>query len=129
MTPNAGIVPYAPNVSFWSDYAQKSRWFSIPNVIDKMTFSADGNWTFPTGTVWVKHFDLPNERTNPNGPSRRIETRFLVKNADGIYGLTYEWRTDQTDADLVDDFGADQFFTVTVNGKPTTQVWHYPGAL
>jgi uncharacterized repeat protein (TIGR03806 family) len=126
LTPNPGIVAYTPNVSFWSDYAQKARWFSIPNLADKMTFSTDGNWTFPTGTVWVKHFNLPNERTNPNGPSRRIETRFIVKKADDIYGLTYRWRADQTDADLVEDFGEDQFFTVTVNGKPTTQVWHYP---
>ena len=126
LTPNQGIVPYAPNVSFWSDYAQKSRWFCVPDLVSKITFSADGNWTFPNGMVWVKHFDLPNERTNPNGPSRRIETRFLVKNSSGIYGLTYAWRTDQADADLVPDFGMDTFYDVTVNGKPTTQVWHYP---
>ena len=126
LTPNQGIVPYAPSVSFWSDYAQKSRWFCIPDLVSKITFSADGNWTFPNGMVWVKHFDLPNERTNPNGPSRRIETRFLVKNSSGIYGLTYAWRTDQADADLVPDFGMDTFYDVTVNGKPTTQVWHYP---
>jgi uncharacterized repeat protein (TIGR03806 family) len=126
LAPNPGIVPYTPNVSFWSDYAQKSRWFSVPNLADKITFNADSNWAFPTGTVWVKHFNLPNERTNPNGPSVRVETRFLVKKSDGIYGLTYRWRADQTDADLVEDFGEDEFFTVTVNGKPTTQVWHYP---
>ncbi len=64
-----------------------------------MTFSQDGLWSFPTGTVWVKHFNLPNERTEPTGPSRRLETRFLVKKATDIYGLTYKWRDDQTDAD------------------------------
>ena len=43
LTPNQGIVPYAPNVSFWSDYAQKSRSFCIPDLVSKITFSADGN--------------------------------------------------------------------------------------
>src|SRR6185295_3896675 len=46
LTPNAGIVPYEPNVTFWSDYAHKSRWFSVPNASDTMTWSATGNWTF-----------------------------------------------------------------------------------
>lgn len=126
LTPNAGIVPYAPNVPFWSDYARKKRWFSIPNVNDKMTFSADGLWNFPVGTVWVKHFDLPIERTDPNGASFRIETRFLVKSADGIYGLTYQWREDQSEADLVEEFGANVFFKVYANGKQIFQQWHYP---
>ena len=126
LAPNPGIVPFAPNVSFWSDYAEKSRWFTVPNINDKITFSADGHWTFPTGMVWVKHFDLPNERTNPAGPSRRIETRFLVKTADSIFGLTYQWREDQTEADLVGNDGADAFYTVLVKGEPTLQRWHYP---
>ncbi|MDQ6766062.1 MAG: hypothetical protein M3Z22_08195 [Verrucomicrobiota bacterium] len=126
LTPNPGIVAYTPNVSFWSDYARKSRWFSIPNVADRMTFSADGLWSFPTGMVWVKQFDLPNERTNPDGPSRRIETRFLVKTDSGIVGFTYLWRADQREADLVGEDGTDVFYPVLVNGQPTTQRWHYP---
>jgi uncharacterized repeat protein (TIGR03806 family) len=126
LTPNQGIVPYAPNVSFWSDYAEKSRWFCVPDLVSKITFSADGNWTLPTGMVWIKQFNLPNERTNPEGPSRRIETRFLVKTSDDIYGLTYAWRDDQTDADLVPDYGMDTVYDVTVKGTPTTQLWHYP---
>jgi uncharacterized repeat protein (TIGR03806 family) len=126
LTPSPGLVPYAPNVSFWSDYAQKSRWFCIPNSTDKITFSADGHWAFPTGMVWVKHFDLPNERTNPSGPHRHIETRFLIKTTDDILGVTYKWREDQSDADLVADYGEDVFYTVLVNGQPTSQRWHYP---
>jgi uncharacterized repeat protein (TIGR03806 family) len=126
LTPNAGIVPYAPNISFWSDYAQKLRWFSIPDINQTMTFAADANWTFPAGTIWIKHFNLPIERTKPTGPSRRIETRFLVKTASGVYGLSYQWRADQTDADLVASGGADVVYTVLVNGKPTNQTWRYP---
>lgn len=126
LTPQPGIVPYEPNVSFWSDYAQKTRWFCIKNLTDTINFNADGNWTFPTGMVWVKHFDLPLERTNPNGPRRRIETRFLVKSAGGSYGLTYKWREDQREADLVSEYGEDVIFSITVNGQPAKQFWSYP---
>lgn len=126
LTPHAGIIPYTANVSFWSDYAQKQRWFSIPNIADKMTFSPEGNWLFPTGTVWVKHFNLPNVRENPSGPSRRIETRFIVKKANGVFGLSYRWREDQSDADLVSEWGDAQFYSVISNGQPTDQLWQYP---
>ncbi len=126
LTPNSGIVAYAPNVSFWSDYAQKSRWFCIQNLTDKVTFSADGNWTFPAGMIWIKHFDLPVERMNPDGTRRRIETRFLVKTSTGSYGLTYKWRDDQSDADLVSVDGEDALIPITVNGLATKQVWAYP---
>ena len=126
LTPNAGIFPYEPNVPFWSDYAEKRRWFSIPNVNDRMTFDADGNWALPTGMVWVKHFDLPLDRTNPAAPRRRLETRFLVKTAGGSYGLTYKWRDDQTEADLVGPDGEDAFYQVQSNGQTLKQRWHYP---
>ncbi|HJT81675.1 MAG TPA: hypothetical protein VJ719_10790, partial [Chthoniobacterales bacterium] len=125
LTPNAGILAFEPNVSFWSDYAIKSRWFSIPNPAATMTFSRDGNWTFPTGSVWIKHFDLETTRGNP-ATRRRLETRFLVKTATGNYGITYKWRLDNSDADLVPEAGQDEVINVIVGGNPTTQTWHYP---
>jgi len=125
LTPNAGIVPYTPNVAFWSDYAVKQRWFSVPNTADKIVFNADGNWTFPTGSTWVKNFELEMRRGDPTS-RRRIETRFLVKTADGSYGITYKWRPDQSDADLVPEIGQNETFDVTVNGTPQQQSWHYP---
>ncbi len=125
LTPNAGIVPYTPNVAFWSDYAIKQRWFSVPKTADKIVFSADGNWTFPTGSTWVKNFELEMRRGDPTS-RRRIETRFLVKTVDGCYGITYKWRPDQSDADLVVENGENQEFDVTVNGNAQKQIWHYP---
>ena len=80
LTPNAGLVGYAPNVAFWSDYALKSRWFGIKNLTDTVGFNADGAWTLPTGMVWVKHFDIDTTRGN-SATRRKLETRFLVKTA------------------------------------------------
>ncbi len=122
-----GIVPYDLNVPFWSDHAHKSRWFSIPDVNDTMTFSAAGNWQFPVGTVWIKHFDL--ELTNGVPTSRRrLETRFLVKNDDGVHGFTYKWNATQTDADLVTEAGVNEILDIrNPDGSALrSQTWRYP---
>ena len=125
LIPNAGIVPYTPNVPFWSDYATKRRWFSIPDVTKKLIFSQAGNWTLPTGTVWIKHFEIETTRGVP-ATSRRLETRILVKNDNGIYGVTYRWNAGGTDANLVADAGGSETFTVIENGTPRSQTWNYP---
>ncbi|MGB8170725.1 MAG: PQQ-dependent sugar dehydrogenase [Chthoniobacteraceae bacterium] len=124
-SPASGVLPYAPNLDFWSDYAIKSRWFTIPEAASTMTWSSDGLWTFPNGTIWVKHFDLETTRGDP-ATKRRIETRLLVKNATGAYGVSYRWNDAQTDATLVPDEGADLTLNITDNGTPHEQSWHIP---
>jgi len=127
LAPSPGIVPYDLNVPFWSDHAIKSRWFSVPNTNLTIGYNGTNNWTFPTGTVWVKHFEL--ELTN-NVPSsaRRLETRFIVKKADGIYGVTYRWGSSTTNATLVPEEGMDESFVIRDNGGGIvrTQTWRYP---
>ncbi len=125
LTPNPGVVPYDPNVPFWSDYAIKRRWFSVPNAADKLAFNESGTWNSPAGTVWVKHFDIDTTRGN-SATRRRLETRFIVRNAGGIYGVTYRWNVAQTDADLVPDEGATETFNVVENGVTRSQTWIYP---
>ncbi|HYF36579.1 MAG TPA: hypothetical protein VD994_14890, partial [Prosthecobacter sp.] len=121
LTPSVGVKPYEPNVSFWSDRAIKSRWFAIENTTDTATFSGAGNWTFPTGMVWMKHFDI---ETTPGVPAtrRKLETRFLVKTAGGVYGLSYKWRDDQSEADLIPEQGET---SAILNANPA-QTWRFP---
>ena len=126
LTPEAGIVPYDLNLPFWSDGALKSRWVSLPDTNQTFTSSLVGPWSAPSGTVWVKHFDL--ELTNGVPAStRRIETRFLVRTGTGAYGLSYRWNEDQTDADLVDEAGLSEPVTVLEAGVPIHFQWRYPG--
>ncbi len=125
LSPSPGVVNYAPNLPFWSDYAVKRRWFIIPDATNKMTWSRDGLWTFPTNEIWVKHFDMEMERGNP-ATKRRIETRLIVRNAAGVYGVSYQWNTNQTDAALVPDAGADLDLSITNSGTNYTQRWHIP---
>lgn len=125
LTPNAGIYKYDANLPFWSDHAIKTRWFSVPDISNKMTFAEDSPWSFPGGTVWIKHFEIETERGNP-ATARKLETRFIVKTAANAYGLTYRWRPDQSEADLVASAGLSESLSITVDGSPTTQEWRYP---
>ena len=125
LTPQPGIIPYDLNVAFWSDNARKMRWFSVPDTNSTMTFSAEGNWGFPAGTVWVKHFDL--QMTNGDAASaRRIETRVLVKNAAGVYGVTYRWDAAGGNALLVPEDGLSETFQIKDGVGTRSQVWRYP---
>jgi hypothetical protein len=58
-SPQSGVVPDTPNIRFWSDFADKTRWMLIKNTADTTGYSKDGIWTFPEGAIWAKHFDYP----------------------------------------------------------------------
>jgi uncharacterized repeat protein (TIGR03806 family) len=119
------LIPYAPNSPLWSDGAIKSRWMALPSD-SKIHFSAKGEWTFPAGTVFVKNFNLPVDETNPN-ILRRLETRILVRDTNGyVYGASYKWRADNSDADLV-TAGTNEDIVITTATGTRTQKWFYPG--
>lgn len=127
LIPADGVVPYDVNLPFWSDGAVKQRWFHVPGT-NQLTFAATGPWLSPTGSVWVKHFELPLGPA-PSDPRQRLETRFLVRNASGVYGVTYRW-TSPTDAVLVPDEGEEASYTVQEgegDGATTRTVrWRFP---
>jgi glucose/arabinose dehydrogenase len=125
LTPNPGVVTYEPNVAFWSDHAVKRRWFALPDLDSRFGFQAHGNWSLPTDAVWIKHFDLELERGNP-ATRRRLETRFIVKNEAGVYGVSYQWNEAQTDAALVGSAGTVFDLEVIEEGTPFTQTWEIP---
>ena len=125
-----GLIPYNVNTPLWSDAALKSRWLVLPNsgapytTDEQIGFATNGEWSFPAGSVFVKHFDLvTNEIT---GGKRRLETRLIVRDAVGAaYGVTYKWRADNSEADLLTT-SLDESIAITNAGGGRTQVWHYP---
>jgi uncharacterized repeat protein (TIGR03806 family) len=126
LSPAPGVIPYEVNVPFWSDHAIKRRWFVIPDAASKMGWSLDAPWSFTDGMIWVKHFDLEMTRGNP-ATRQRIETRLLVKNAAGSYGVSYRWNAAQTEATLVADGGEDFALNIIENGSPRVQNYRIPG--
>lgn len=136
LAPNPGVVPYVPNLKFWSDHADKARWFVIKNTTDQMGYSRDGAWSFPEGMIFIKHFDMELDRSFPGTRRKRLETRFLVRTAESSYGVSYRWNEAGTDASLVGISGEDFDLPVVeggtlvggqvTGGTPVTQRWHIP---
>ena len=125
LEPNPGIVPYDVNSPLWSDGAIKRRWFSIPDPSAKIQNAGNGRWQFPEGSVFIKHFELELTKGDPNS-RRRVETRFLVRNPDGVYGVTYRWNDAQNNATLVGQSGDTASFTVNDGGVIRQQTWRFP---
>jgi glucose/arabinose dehydrogenase len=125
LSPTPGVLPYEPNLTFWSDHAVKRRWFALPDPAAQMAWSRDGRWTFPDGAIWVKHFDMEMTRGDA-GTKKRLETRLLVKNSTGAYGVSYRWNDAQTEATLVPDEGVEFDLSIVENGSPRTQRWQIP---
>jgi uncharacterized repeat protein (TIGR03806 family) len=122
--PGDALIPYDLIVPFWSDGATKTRWVSVPDG-QKVKFAPTGEWVFPRGTVFVKTFELATNEANPN-LKRRLETRLLVCDATGgVYGVTYKWRADNRDADLLETNLNEAISIQTATGM-RTQTWYYP---
>ncbi|HZF01301.1 MAG TPA: PQQ-dependent sugar dehydrogenase [Methylomirabilota bacterium] len=125
LMPQDFLIPYSVNSPLWSDGAIKSRWIALPQN-SKIHFWPNGEWQFPAGTVFMKNFSLPIDDTNPNN-LRRLETRLLVRDADGtVYGASYKWRADNSDADLV-NVGITEPVEIKTATGTRIQNWFFPG--
>lgn len=90
--PVAGMIPYDINHGFWSDGADKKRWFSLPDGA-QITETVDGDWDLPIGSVLAKEFSIAG---------KRIETRLFMRHLDGAWaGYAYLWNEDETEATLL----------------------------
>ncbi len=150
LMPNEKVIPYDLSTPLFSDYAHKFRTVWVPEG-QPAKYTADGPLDFPVGTVLSKTFFYPlpstaNAKANAvlrtddttrdfaAGAAhealdlahvRLIETRLLVRRADGWEAIPYVWNKDQSDADLartgdaitlelVDDKGASEAFPYVV---------------
>ncbi|MDP0491608.1 MAG: FG-GAP-like repeat-containing protein [Verrucomicrobiota bacterium JB023] len=132
LEPVDSLVPYEVNTPLWSDGAVKQRWLSIPSdgvrdsEAERIVFDLEQPWTLPAGAVAVKHFALPLDESDPS-ILRPLETRFLVALGGGdFYGVTYRWREDGTEADLVVTAVSDEIEVRAAEGSLRTQTWEYP---
>ncbi len=143
LAPNAGVLPYDLVTPLFSDYAHKLRTVWMP-AGQSAKYTADQAFEFPVGTILSKTFYYPRAtggtdavlRTydaEPGAPAagldlsrvRLVETRVLVRRADGWTVLPYVWNADQSEAqlertgdakalDLVDAQGHGEKFTYVV---------------
>ena len=92
-TPAESLVPVSLNAPFWSDGAEKERFFAIPDNT-YISLDNDGDFEFPQGAVLVKNF---------YDGSQILETRLLMHHSTGWAGYSYEWLEDGSDARLLSE--------------------------
>jgi len=113
LEPALKVLPYDLNSSLFTDYALKKRFVWMPEGY-QATYTTDGEvLNFPTGAVLIKNFYYEN--VMPANTTRIIETRLMIKKADGWIFATYVWNDAQTEAFL------------DMNGGTTTVTWIQDG--
>ena len=125
LTAAPGLLEYDLNVPFWSDGAYKRRWIGLPGQA-RMNFAASGNWSFPIGTILVKHFEIALDESNPN-QRRRLETRVLINDGTTWQGFTYRWNVAGSAASLLAGRETEMLTVVDAQGVSRNQLYTYPG--
>jgi uncharacterized repeat protein (TIGR03806 family) len=96
--PESDLLPYEPASSLFTDYAHKKRFVYIPKG-SKATYDGDGNvLSLPVGSAIIKTFYY--EKVQPSNSTKIIETRLMIKKADGWIFAEYVWNNEQTEAYL-----------------------------
>jgi uncharacterized repeat protein (TIGR03806 family) len=132
LTPAPGLIPYSVNTPLWTDGATKKRWIAIPNngsyntAAEQVVFAENSEWTFPEGTVFIKHFAMPLDENNPS-LLKRLETRFVVRKQNGgLYGVTYKWNAAGTDAELLSDTDTLSYTITKADLSQENRIWTFP---
>lgn len=113
--PADGVIPYDLNTPLFTDYAGKLRTVWVFGG-EAAIYSDDAVFDFPEGTVITKTFYYekgagPNQVLKSDivlgaatqldlAKTQLVETRILVRRADGWDGLPYVWNDEQTEAYL-----------------------------
>ncbi|MEM7085823.1 MAG: Ig-like domain-containing protein [Bacteroidota bacterium] len=100
--PVYGVLPYEPITPLFSDYAHKKRFVWMPNGVKAEYVGDPDLLNFPVGSVLIKTFFYEN--VLPDNLPQIIETRLLIKKADGWIFVDYIWNEDQNEA-LLDTSG------------------------
>lgn len=90
LEPSERVLPYDVNAPLFSDYAQKSRTVWMPPG-QSASYRESGVLELPAGTILTKTFAFG---------AQVIETRLLVRTAEGWVALPYLWNEEQTEARL-----------------------------
>ena len=94
--PVYGVVPYELINPLFSDYSKKKRFIWMPDEV-KASYNGDHELLiFPIGTVLIKNFYYDN--VQPEGNTRILETRLMIKKPEGWVFAKYVWNDSQTEA-------------------------------
>lgn len=95
--PAEGVTRYDLVNPLFSDYAGKHRLVYVPKG-KAAAYSADSVFDFPVGSVLIKTFAFAPDMRAPDTGEKYIETRLLIRKADGWVAYPYVWNADETEA-------------------------------
>lgn len=98
-TPNDRVTPYELNTPLYSDGALKFRYVYIP-AGQQAQYRTETVFEFPVGTVLIKTFAFAADMRRPTENVRFLETRLLIRRAEGWVAYPYVWNDAQTEARL-----------------------------
>ncbi|MEC9344178.1 MAG: SO2930 family diheme c-type cytochrome [Pseudomonadota bacterium] len=125
--PAPGIVEYDLVTPLFSDFAVKTRHVHVPEGMPARYVATEA-FAFPAGSALIKTFAFPADFRRPDEKVRLIETRVLLRQADGWVAAAYVWNEDESDAVLkiagkrldlsfVDDQGMEVSFSYAVPNR------------
>lgn len=117
------VIAYAPASSLFTDYALKKRFVWMPAGAKAEYVADDELLNFPIGTALIKNFYYDN--VLPNGATKIIETRVMIKKSSGWIFAEYVWNEDQTEAYLEMD-GSYQQISWLQNGNEKSTNYRIP---
>lgn len=97
--PSLNVIPYEPASALFTDYASKKRFIWMPEGVQANYVADNKILDFPVGTALIKTFYYTT--IQPANSTQIIETRLMIRHANGWKFYEYLWNDEQTDADLV----------------------------
>jgi uncharacterized repeat protein (TIGR03806 family) len=119
------VVAYDLVNALFSDHAGKHRFVYVPKG-KTIAYSAEGVFDLPVGAVLIKTFAFAPDMRAPAKDERYIETRLLVRKADGWKAYAYIWNKEQTEATYSPAGGTEPIDTVTAEGAKVHLAYAIP---
>ncbi|HRN99018.1 MAG TPA: hypothetical protein PLA69_06885, partial [Flavobacterium sp.] len=124
LVPALGVLPYEPSSSLFTDYAHKKRFVWMPKDT-KAEFNGDDKiLELPVGSVLIKNFYYEGVEGFTTG-TRILETRLMIRRANGWLFANYVWNNEQTEA-FYDMNGSFVNVSFTENGVTRTVDYRIP---
>lgn len=123
MVPELNVIPYEPASALFTDYAHKKRFVWLPEGT-KATYNGDGKIIeLPVGAAIIKTFYY--DTVLPSNTRRVMETRIMIRKAEGWIFAEYIWNDEQTEA-FLDLAGSNMSISFTEGGATKTANYRFP---
>ncbi len=115
--PASRVKPYDLINPLFSDDAAKHRFIYVPP--DAMV-QAEGAGLpeFPVGTALIKTFGFAPDMRSPEGGAYKVETRVIIRKADGWAAFPYVWNEAGTEAKYAPTGARRMIETISPAGEP-----------